>query len=1224
MNRKSALVVLLAFMLGAMLGASRAMAHLSPSSDLLLPSFEVDLAGRGMTTYLSVTNSSDQPVQAVATVYTNWGIPVLQVPVAFDPHQVWTFNMVDWIGLGSLPGGPLPKADLAQLQAALTGETTPKDHRCYSTPTASGHAMGYVIVRVQGAGARPAALWGDFFTMGPGQGAASGDTLVDVSQSANCSDLCSRHALRFLAGAAVGNEIYDTQVVIWTARNGQPGPPGPSGCGYPDTASFVTAHARPFDEAGHPMTEGGMSFLPMEVVSLAELMKDLPANTSGWVDLNVGTTSFVGVRYDGKTSDSVAFQSVCLPDAPQTSVLSIRKTVNGSHTDSAPGLTLALGSPVTWTYKVTNSGRTALSKVHVTDDQGVAVTCPKSTLAAGESMSCTGKGTAVACQYKNVGTVFATPSSGPVLSAQDASYYYGDPAAALTLVLSTNGQHSTGPPGIQVAAGSRVNWTYLVTNSGKSQLTGVTVTDDQGAAVTCPQASLAPGASMTCTASGTAAPGQYSNLGTATGQAPCGPAVQAQDRGYYNSAYQPPPPPSISIVKSTNNQHVAAPPGPQLPVGSPVTWSYYVTNTGHAPLSNVHVSDDRGVAVTCPKSTLAAGESMTCTGSGTATACQYSNTGTAFGTPATGSPVTAQSTSWYFGATSPAIQIKKNTNGQHVTAAPGPTINAGSAVTWTYVVTNSGDVALSNVAVTDDQHVAVSCPKSTLQPGESMTCTGSGTAVSGQYHNVGTATGQTLCGSVVSASDGSWYYGQAQQPGITIQKSTNGQCVTAAPGPTIHIGSAVTWTYKVTNTGQTALSNVHVSDDKGVAVTCPKSTLAAGESMTCTGSGTATACQYSNTGTAFGTPATGSPVTAQSTSWYFGATSPAIQIKKNTNGQHVTAAPGPTINAGDPVAWTYVVTNSGDVALSNVAVSDDQHVAVACPKSTLQPGESMTCTGSGTAVSGQYHNVGTATGQPPCGSAVSASDGSWYYGHAAPPPPPPSIGIKKYTNGQHVTCAPGPTINVGDPVAWTYTVTNTGQVSLSSVSVTDNRGVLVTCPKSTLAAGESMTCTGSGTAVAGQYSNTGTASGTSSSGTTVSAHDDSWYYGQTPPQNQGCSPGYWKNHYDSWHSTGYSTTQKVSSVFSDVTLHFPDLGTSTLLGALSFSGGSGPDGAAQTLLHHAVAALLNSGHQQINYPLTTAGVISSVNSALKSYDRNTMLALASQLDADNNLSCPLN
>jgi len=40
--------------------------------------------------------------------------------------------------------------------------------------------------------------------------------------------------------------------------------------------------------------------------------------------------------------------------------------------------------------------------------------------------------------------------------------------------------------------------------------------------------------------------------------------------------------------------------------------------------------------------------------------------------------------------------------------------------------------------------------------------------------------------------------------------------------------------------------------------------------------------------------------------------------------------------------------------------------------------------------------------------------------------------------------------------------------------------------------------------------------------------------------------------------------------------------------------------------------------------MTTADVIADVNAALASGDRQTMLDLAGELDADNNLGCPLN
>jgi hypothetical protein len=55
-----------------------------------------------------------------------------------------------------------------------------------------------------------------------------------------------------------------------------------------------------------------------------------------------------------------------------------------------------------------------------------------------------------------------------------------------------------------------------------------------------------------------------------------------------------------------------------------------------------------------------------------------------------------------------------------------------------------------------------------------------------------------------------------------------------------------------------------------------------------------------------------------------------------------------------------------------------------------------------------------------------------------------------------------------------------------------------------------------------------------------------------------------------------------------------------------------------------VASLLNAAHSGVDFSLTTAQIISSVNAALESNDVDTILALATQLDNDNNAGCRLN
>jgi len=644
-------------------------------------------------------------------------------------------------------------------------------------------------------------------------------------------------------------------------------------------------------------------------------------------------------------------------------------------------------------------------------------------------------------------------------------------------------------------------------------------------------------------------------------------------------------------------------------------WTYTVTNTGAVKLSGVLLADQHGQIITCPKADLAAGESMTCTANGTAVVGSHTFMATVRGTPSCGPEVSFSDPTNYTVPTVSGLKIQKLTNGDDANTAPGPRLLVGSGVAWTYVVTNAGNVRLTNVRVTDDKGVAVTCPKTVLDPGQAMTCTGTGKAVAGQYQNVGTATGTPPTGPDVTASDPSHYFGWS--PSIGLEKLVNGYEADTKPGPHVVVGSPVLWTYVVTNTGDVALQQIKVVDDQGLTVTCPKAALQPGESMTCTASGTAVAGQYSNLGTVTGAPEGGTPVViASDPANYFGYR-PAIAIVKKVNGQDANTPPGVQVLRGSAVSWTYQVTNTGDTQLSAVGVTDDQGIDVSCPKTVLAAGESMTCTASGKATIGQYCNIGTASGTPSGGTAVTASDPACYFGIW------PEIKIKKLTNGEDADTAPGPNVTVGDTVLWTYVVTNTGDMQLTAVKVTDDKGVTVSCPKTVLQPSETMTCTASGKAVAGQYSNIGTAVGTPSGAPNVTASDPSHYFGQVAGA-QGCSHGYWKNHTDSWPPTGYSPSQKVYTVFSAASGYPAWIHDATLLEALDFGGGTDVNGAAEILLQQAVGAVLNAAHPGLSFPRTVGQVVADVNSALASGNRDTILILATALDHDNNLGCPLN
>jgi len=127
---------------------------------------------------------------------------------------------------------------------------------------------------------------------------------------------------------------------------------------------------------------------------------------------------------------------------------------------------------------------------------------------------------------------------------------------------------------------------------------------------------------------------------------------------------------------------------------------------------------------------------------------------------------------------------------------------------------------------------------------------------------------------------------------------------------------------------------------------------------------------------------------------------------------------------------------------------------------------------------------------------------------------------------------------------------------------------------------------------------------------------------------EGCTPGYWKNHTDSWQEA--APGDLFGSVYTSARANVAGL---TLHQALQGGGGPGADGAAKILARAATAAWLNAAHDDVGYPWRRVGpgedgrpgLEATVNAAFASGSRATMLNLATMLDKDNNLAeCPLN
>ncbi|MDP3450815.1 MAG: hypothetical protein Q8R87_09550, partial [Anaerolineaceae bacterium] len=201
------------------------------------------------------------------------------------------------------------------------------------------------------------------------------------------------------------------------------------------------------------------------------------------------------------------------------------------------------------------------------------------------------------------------------------------------------------------------------------------------------------------------------------------------------------PAPAITTVKSITST------GPYVE-GSTITYSIVVTNTGNVTLNNVSITDPAAVLGTCPvTATLAVGATKTCTASHVVSATDieagltYVNTATAKGTYAgveysDDGDVTAN-LDIYGCMDETAINYNEDaTLADDSCIAPAPAITTvksitstgpyveGSTITYSIVVTNTGNVTVNNVSITDPAAVLGTCPvTATLAVGATKTCT---------------------------------------------------------------------------------------------------------------------------------------------------------------------------------------------------------------------------------------------------------------------------------------------------------------------------------------------------------------------------------------------------------------------------------------------------------------------------------------------------------------------
>jgi len=227
----------------------------------------------------------------------------------------------------------------------------------------------------------------------------------------------------------------------------------------------------------------------------------------------------------------------------------------------------------------------------------------------------------------------------------------------------------------------------------------------------------------------------------------------------------PPPNPAIDIEKLVQGEDADVPTGPVVTVGATVTFSFIITNIGDVPLTNIVVTDNIYGTITLPKTSLEAGESMTGSTTAMAVAGQHTNTATVTGNYEA-QTVTDADPANYWGETMiehhPGIDLEKLVQGEDADTPTGPNVTVGAMVTFQFVVTNTGDVPLTNIVVTDDVYGTITMPKSSLAVGESMTGSTAAVAVAGQHTNMATVTGNYETQTVTDQDPGN-YWGETKR-----------------------------------------------------------------------------------------------------------------------------------------------------------------------------------------------------------------------------------------------------------------------------------------------------------------------------------------------------------------------------------------------------------------------------------------------------------------------------
>ena len=711
------------------------------------------------------------------------------------------------------------------------------------------------------------------------------------------------------------------------------------------------------------------------------------------------------------TSPDPATPEVPVTPGEDTKIVDpVNTTLTVAKQAAAPanGEAYQLGEEVAYTISVTNSGNVAYSNVKVSDAQ-TGLNEVIGTLAVGETKTYEAKHVIteqdiVAGVYVNTATAKADPivdgngtshtpqgeATETIGANTDKPLVPGSANLAVEKVVTNEGTGESGA----FKLGDTIEYKITVTNNGTLTAKGFKVIDNNADGfepVTIDE--LAPGATTDAISakhvvtSDDILAGSVFNVATTAGGTTPDPKVDPEPTPGEND--QP-----VDAVNATLNveKTAAASASGSYKLGEEVVYTIKVANNGNVPYKNVKVADGQtGLNETID--TLAVGETRTFTTTHVVDeadiiAGSYANVATATADPIhdpkTGADVTPQgSDDETIGAntdkpiepSNPALRTIKTSD-----VAAGTLLKEGDVVTYTVTVENTGNLTLTNVKATDNLAGATLAPgqsdtRAELAPGEQFSVNYVYTVtqadvVAGNVHNEATASGTSPDpskpvdpGTPGTKDDPT----ETAKPSLSIQKSNNGSADVAA-------GSAVSYTITAINNGNVDLTGVVVTDEL-TGFTSDVFDLAKGESKTFDTSYTVQESDIVNgsivnVAKGEGTDPKGGKVTSEgSATTTTEAMNGALSVEKK--------AEAGVYGTGDTVNYTIAVSNTGNVALSNVKVADAKTgLDETCD---LAVGETKTFTTSYTVTAedvaaGTLENIATAAGSDPKGNPVTGSD----------------------------------------------------------------------------------------------------------------------------------------------------------------------------------------------------------------------------------------------------------